>query len=194
MNAKLAMASALLCCATLASAADRPVRIVNEGMADKDWAPASPLMSPPTPAGERREVCVSIGYRINRDGSTSDLLLLRVQVNGAAPKEGDNVDAYAQSAAAAVSQWKFAAKPDASSNRVVYTAASFGFPAANPGDAEAARKPCAISDLKDFIAKVQADKYKRGNMTKADIDRSQRENSPADQALRAMQQRNTRGF
>jgi hypothetical protein len=169
----LLLAASLACLASVAwaGAPPRPVKIVDEAVSRKDWAPVQPQMRAPTPAGEAHDVCVALGFKINRDGSTSDVVLLMGRIDGQDAGQDPRLTPYAQAAAAAVGSWRFEATPDASSNRVMFTSGSVAF--ARPGGPgeQAVREQCVISDLKGFIAKAQeAD----GNGPQAELERRRR--------------------
>jgi len=166
-------------------AAER-IRIVSEGGLDKDWVPAgnAPLAKAAYPAqlkDRSRDICVNLGYQVNKDGSTSDFSVMRAwsSENPEADAAPDAVDAFVQSAAAAVSQWRFERTPAASKNSVAYTSATLAFVGDKGGDAEQLRQRCAIPDLRSFITKAQNDAFKRGDVQKARLENYQRENPAA---------------
>jgi hypothetical protein len=169
---------------TGAVAADK-VRIADHDKIQKDWVPAanSPLMQAPYPQSvtdRSRDICVSLGYQINRDGTTSDFGVLRVwsSENPDVYGSADALQPFTQSAAAAVSTWKYEATPTAASNRVVYTSASVPFVGSRGTPVEQVRARCEITDLREFIAQAQQKAFRRGDANKAAIDRYQRNNAP----------------
>ena len=168
-----------------AVAGDR-VTIVSEGATAGAWSPAPSkvMLVPGYPASladKGEDVCVSVGYLLNRDGTTSDFSLLRSwgsrtpdSVRGRA-----HLAVFAQSAAAAVQRWRFVpVQGSRTKPKPVYTAASFAFSNNPATDQTQLRARCVITDLADFIARAQADAYKRGNLNKGRMDRARVENPP----------------
>ena len=78
IHATLVIAAALA--ATVASAEDRRLNIINEGTAPGTWQPVAETMAVPAYPGvvadKSEDVCVSIGYMIDDEGSTSDFAVL----------------------------------------------------------------------------------------------------------------------
>lgn len=182
---RLSLPCALLIALPCASAvaADRMV-VVNEGATAKTWAadPAKPRVVPGYPAtfvDKSEDACVSIGYLLNRDGSTSDFTLLKSwgsRTPGSSEVQS-RLDPLGQAAVAAVQQWRFIpAQGNRSRIKPVYTAATFAFSSQPGGDREAIRAHCIIADLPAFIAKAQADAYRRGNLQKGRLERDRVEN------------------
>src|SRR5687768_1609206 len=100
-------------------------RIVNEGGIKDQWTLAEgvKLAAPGYPAqfvDRGDSVCLALGYAIQSDGSTSDFSVVKSWSSG-----GDQPDAYwdafAQASAGAVSQWKFAPRPEVNKPQPVYT-------------------------------------------------------------------------
>lgn len=188
----LLLAASLLSTAGAVTAADRPT-IASEGPLAA-WRPvAEQVTARPMPgypgrlADKSADVCVSIGYLIGQDGSTTNYALLKSWSSADQGKKAnpDLVTPFAQNSIAAVQQWRFtpgegfARKP-----QPVYTAATFAFAGDQPGDKSQVREHCAINDLPEFIANVQAEAYKRGNLKKSEIDRNQVQNPPAPPPIR----------
>jgi hypothetical protein len=157
--------------AAWAAAPPRPVKIIDEAVAKKDWAPVLPQVQAPAPAGEAHDVCVALGYKINRDGSTSDVVLLMGRIDGQDAGQDPRLEPYARAAAAAVSAWRFEPTPDASSSRVMFTSSSVAFARPDGPGPEAVREQCVISNLKGFIAKAQE---MEGDGPQAELERRRR--------------------
>lgn len=168
-----------------ALAAER-MTVVNERAAAKDWVP-DPAQSrmlpgyPSTFADRSEDACVSIGYLLNRDGSTSDFTMLKSW--GAKTPENSrdraHLDPLAQAAVAAVQAWRFVPAPGNRARiRPIYTAATFSFTSNGPADREALKSHCSIADLPSFVAKAQAMAYRRGNLQKGRLERDRVENAP----------------
>ena len=173
---RTAVLAAMVCCAAGAMGAER-MNIVSEGGTAKDWQPA-PGEVPATPgypgiiADKSDEVCVSVGYMLNKDGSTSDFALLK---SWSAKHSGDElskyVDPFARNALAAVQRWRFVPAPDNRKPHSAYTAATFAFSTNANADQAALRVRCQIENLPAFVAKAQADAYRRGDLKKGEMDR-----------------------
>lgn len=166
----LALVSGLA--AGISMAGDRPI-IVSEGGIAKDWQPA-PDQTPATPAypsvvaDKSDQVCLSVGYRLNPDGTTSDPALLKTWSAGhPGDDHSEYIQPFARNAIAAVQQWRFVPVKQAK-RRPLYTAATFTF----GGDAATLRERCAIGNLPAFIAKAQAAALKRGNLTRGEEERA----------------------
>lgn len=167
-----------------AGAADRP-SVISEGGASAFWSPApGPKVMPgyPSTASDQSEdVCVSIGYLLNKDGSTSDFSLLK-SYGANTPdsvKGRSKLTPYAQLAMAAVQRWKYVpAQAGDAEIKPLYTAASFAFSNNPAADKEQIRQRCVVSDLSAFITKAQEEAYKRGDLNKGRMDRARNMNPP----------------
>ncbi len=166
---------------------DQPA-IVSESDAVNYWQPAAPMSEPAlaSPAPDQSEdVCVSLGYMVQLDGTTSDFALLRSWSSKHAKGLPDSADysIYSRTAVAASMQRKFNAAPAMGNKPVsIFTATTFAFPAQAGTDRESVRAHCAIKNLPDFVRRAQEDSYRRrGDLNKASIDRR-----PATDAIRAV--------
>ncbi|KFN43575.1 hypothetical protein [Arenimonas oryziterrae] len=153
------LAGALAVACTLASAQVVVKRdVVNEGSIGTWWrfADGVVLSAPAYPKAQSDrglDVCVNIGYMINRDGKVSDLMLLKSWTSGGALPEAE-LEPFVQAAGAAVTQWRFARKVDGPVPRPLYTSATMMFFGGKTGaDAASVRTQCAITNLGDFIEK-----------------------------------------
>jgi hypothetical protein len=179
-RARLVLASAVAFVAAASAFAADKIRIVDADVAAKQWVPLAgkPLVAAPYPAlaDKSRDVCVNLGYRINKDGSTSDLGVLRVWSSGKPAVDGSAkaLQPFVQSAAAAVSMWKFEATPEANKNGMVYTSAPIAFVGAKGTPAGEVRQHCQVVDLGRFIAQAQQKALRRGDANTSDVDRYQR--------------------
>ena len=165
IHATLVIAAALA--ATVASAEDRRLNIINEGMAPGTWQPVAETMAVPAYPGvvadKSEDVCVSIGYMIDDEGSTSDFAVLDAwgsQAEGLKPID-DHFLPYSQNALAAVQRWRYQSDGETRAHRRrVYTAATFAF-STTGADVEALKARCRIADLKGFINKMRTEALKR---------------------------------
>lgn len=167
-------------------------KFVNEGEVSQYWvASNAPNVAPyPSQLADRsRDVCVSIGYQIDKDGKQGEYALLRAWSSDKPDEDSAVDDAFVQIAAGLISQWKFAPSPQGSSKRALYTSSSIVFVGDKKTDPDAIRRRCRIDDLDEFVARLQEKENRRGNLTKERMDRAQRENNLNE---RAVQQQNSR--
>jgi hypothetical protein len=144
------------------------VAVVDEGALAERWTPApgQPHFVPGYPgnaADKGADVCVTIGYEVGVDGTTSDFSELRswtsAHPDGLLP--ADEAEPYTQIAAAVVARRKFVpvGKPHA-----VFTAATFAFDGSNPLGEEAIRTHCQIEDLHAFVVDLQSRSHAQGDL------------------------------
>lgn len=174
---RVALAASLLF--ALASAqAGETMRTVDEADIHRDWTPVSVVkpVYPPQLADRSRDVCVNLGYLIKKDGTTSDFVVVQAWASGQPGAEYamDTLGPFAQSAAAAVSQWHFTPAPGASPNRVMFTSTVLTFPGERGTDADALRNRCQVKDLNAFVAKAQAKVGRRGDSERAKLESAYR--------------------
>ena len=158
----LTMTALLLASSLINASAAEPVKVIPEGGLADGWIvqPGHELAAPGYPAAfadRGDDVCVAIGYRVQPDGTTSDYVMLggwnssrRYQQ----PATG-YWDAYSQAGAAALSQWRFAPKPDSAmaSNAAVDTVAVMTFRGESSSRTTSdIRAKCAVPSL---VARVQ---------------------------------------
>ena len=157
------------CCATVATfslAADR-LSILSEGDAGQYWRPVAETMAmpgyPSIIADKSEDVCISVGYLLKQDGTTSDFALLNAwsSADESAKPSDKRFLAFAQNSLAAVQRWHFTSTAGASAKtQPIYTAASFAF-STRATDAAQLRGRCQVADLADFIAKARAEADKK---------------------------------
>ena len=175
---RILLASALLL-ATAAPVVAERIDIISEGKANKVWnAPAEPLAPgwPSTVTGND-QVCVGVGYMIEKDGSTSSFMVLKAwsRDHGQGDKAAPATDPFARNVLAAVQQWKFT-PVQAGKERKVYTATTFAFDRDAQGDAAALKKRCMVDNLSAFINKAKGDAFQTGNLKKGEEDRQRQQN------------------
>ncbi len=175
MNIKttLVATAAIMVLASLAVQAKDRERIANEGTIGDKWmlADGAKLATAEYPgyfAERGDDVCIALGYKINKDGTTSDFSVLRQWNSEAEDKEP--VDgfwkAFAESAAHAVSQWKFKPRPDAGAPVTTLTVATLGFNGKKGVDPVALRGHCKIADLTDAIEQAKTKRAQRGSLNR----------------------------
>lgn len=146
-----------------AMAADGDEVIAAEGTIGNAWALDGDLATAAYPAGlasHGDDVCIALGYRIGRDGSTSEFRVLD-QWNSTAGRVEPTAgywQAFAQASADAVSQWHFQPRPGIGEAAPTTTVATIVFRTGNAGDPVATREHCAIADLPQRIALVERGK------------------------------------
>jgi len=137
--------------------AGEQLRIVNEGGIKDQWtlAEGTRLAAPGYPAHlveQGDSVCLALGYAIQADGTTSDFSVVKSWSSG-----GDQPDAYwdafAQASAGAVSQWKFAPRPEVNKPQPTYTVATMQFMGKPAMDGAELRGHCRIDDLAAVVEK-----------------------------------------
>ena len=168
-----------LALASIASFAAERIDIVSEGAHNKVWSPPAQPLAPAYPAivTENDQVCVGIGYMIEKDGSTSGFMVLRSwsRAHGSGDDANAAIEPFARNALAAVQQWKFAPL-EAGKERKVYTATTFAFDRDATGDAAELKDKCVVGNLSAFIDKAKGDAFRTGNLKKAEEDRQRQRN------------------
>lgn len=171
-KANAALGISLILFAATGWAAER-VRMVNEGGIREQWmlADGVNLTAPGYPAAfaERGDnVCVAMGYAINPDGTTSDFGLLKAWNSSTGDEEpaGGFWDAFSQTSAAALSQWKFKPRPEVAKPETTYTVATLHFMGKEATDVAGLRSHCTISNLAAFVQQKKADAFQTGTMEK----------------------------
>ena len=168
--------------AAIGTATAGRIDIVSEADIASSWVPApdAPRVIagyPASAADKAQDVCVNIGFLINKDGSTSNFIQMKAWSSrapmGAEPKP-ELVQAYVQTAAAAVSMWRFV--PAAGKAKPVYTSASFAFEGSKSATAAQIVENCRIPDLQAFVEQAKQDENRRGNLDRASIQREQMQN------------------
>ncbi len=180
LNRRVALAFAFALFASQSVAADR-VRTVNEGGIRDEWmlADGVKLAAPGYPAAfaERGDsVCVAMGYAIKPDGTTSDFVLLKAWASSTQEQEptAGFWDAFSQTSAAALSQWKFKPRPEISEPRTTFTVATMNFIGKEATDPTALRAHCAIPDLAAFVQQNKANRFQKGTLEKNEMERLRR--------------------
>ena len=168
MNALRYCAAATAVFVTGLAVADR-IDIVSEAQAARFWQPdpnATQYVAgyPDTARDKSRDVCVSIGFLIKNDGTTSNYTQMSAWGNSAdgSIRQAD-AQPYVQVAAAVVSRWKFVpvVKPHS-----IYTSATFAFDGSKSLGEEAIRGQCRIEDLPTFVAQAKARSDSRGDLNR----------------------------
>lgn len=172
--------AAALVLAGAATAQDR-LSIVNEGETASLWRAVAETHAMPAYPGivadKSEDVCVSVGYMLKEDGSTSDFAVLKAwgsKTEKAKPTDPHFLP-FSQNALAAVQRWRFASVAGATAKlRPVYTSATFAFTTTG-ADADSLKGRCRIDDLSGFITKAQAE-ASRKNLNRGQLDRNRQQN------------------
>lgn len=178
LSPSLAPALALVLAGT-AVAQDR-LTIVNEGDTASLWRAVAESYAMPAYPGivtdKSEDVCVSVGYMLKEDGTTSDFAVLKSwgsKTEKAKPTDPHFLP-FAQNALAAVQRWRFESVAGSTVKlRPVYTAATFAF-STTGADPEGLKGRCRIADLRDFITKAQAE-ASRKNLNRGQLDRNRQQ-------------------
>lgn len=163
--------------------AEERTRIVEEGGLREEWKLADGVelaapVYPPEQASRGDSVCVAIGYAVDPDGTTSDFSLLKgwtSSTNGDREPVPGFWSSFAQAGANAVSQWRFAPRPEVRSPRRTYTVATMQFIGREAADPAALRAHCAIRDLAGLIQKHKWDGFQTDSQAKRELERFRRE-------------------
>lgn len=166
--------------AFVASASGR-VAIVSEHQVGEDWTPAPDLPRvlvgyPASAADKSRDVCVSIGFMIEKDGSTSNFSHVKSWSSATPDAEPapEQLQPFVQSAAAAVSMWKFV--PATRKPRPVYTSAAFVFEGSQSPGPDAIRARCRIENLTAFVSQAKEREARKGDLERGRQERNRQEN------------------
>ena len=159
----LAVATGAFLAAAAALASGR-ITIVSEHEAAQSWTPApGPRIVagyPKSAADPGQDVCVTIGYLIDKEGKTSNFVAMKSWSSAADKGKAAEaaLEPYVQSAAATVSLWKFA---PVGKVRQIYTSSSFAFAGSKALAEEEIRTRCRIEDLPAFVAAAHRDSRDR---------------------------------
>ena len=128
--------------------------IADEGTLGAQWqlagdAPLATAAYPVHLAAGGDDACIALGYVVEADGRTSGFRVLRQWSSAGDPagKGDDYWAAFAEAAAAAVAQWRFAPRPGVDAPRAAQTVATIAFLASPGSDPGGVRGQCAIADL-----------------------------------------------
>lgn len=164
-----------------AATAETGLTILNEGDIAGLWRPVGDSVPMPAYPGivtdKSEDVCVSVGYLLKEDGTTSDFALLGAWGSKAekAKPTDPHFTPFAQNSLAAVQRWRYQSVAGATAKlKPVYTAATFGF-STTGANLEALKGRCRIADLRGFIAKAQAE-ASRKNITRGRMERQRVQN------------------
>ena len=186
IRTRLAATLALAIACTGALAAEDRLTILNEGDLGSFWRPVDETMAMPAYPGivadKSEDVCVSVGYLLKEDGSTSDFAVLGAWGSkaGTVKPTDPHVLPFAQNSLAAVQRWRYQAVASGAKIRPIYTAATFAFTTSGT-DAAGLKGKCRIGDLRQFITDAQA-KASRENINRSRLDRQRVQNPDTIQA------------
>jgi hypothetical protein len=176
---RLATTLALAIACSGAFAAEDRLTILDEGDIGNFWRPMDETMAMPAYPGivadKTEDVCVSVGYLLKEDGSTSDFAVLKAwgsKAEKAKPTDPHFLP-FSQNALAAVQRWRFQSAGGAKI-RPIYTAATFAF-STSGADPAGLKARCRIDDLRQFITEAQA-KASRDNITRGRLERQRVQN------------------
>lgn len=162
-------------------AQERP-RVVDEGGLRAEWTlvPGVPLAAPQYPAefaARADDVCIALAYAVNPDGTTSDFSLVKGWTSstaGAREPVPGFWPASAQAGAAALSQWRFAPRPEVAAPQKTVTVATMLFTGRGTTDPTALRAHCAVRNLSALLTKLKREAAS-GSMARSEAERLSRE-------------------
>ena len=180
LRTRLAATLALAIACTGAFAAEDRLTILNEGDISSFWRPMDETMAMPAYPGivadKSEDVCVSVGYLLKEDGSTSDFAVLSAwgsKTDKTKPTDPHFLP-FAQNALAAVQRWRYQSASGTARIRPIFTAATFAF-STSGADPTGVKGRCRIADLRQFITDAQAEASKN-NITRSRMDRQRVQN------------------
>src|SRR5690349_10845791 len=132
MRGSLSCVIALLVAFAAPAWAGKSIDVVGEGGIRDKWmlaegAKLAVPSYPPAFAERKDDVCVSIGYLLHPDGTTSDFTLLKAwnSANGRGEPADGYWMAFAGAAGDALSQWRFQPRPEVAHPVPVFTTGTF---------------------------------------------------------------------
>lgn len=168
---KLRAMSAVLglgaCVAATAALAAFPVKIVDEGRLKQNGITSDSKFAPPgfpaSLASKGDNVCITIGYKILADGSTTDFGVLKSWSSATEDErpEGSYWEDVMNVTGSTVADWKFR-KIDGGELVPVYTAATFTFRGTAPMEPTQLRAKCLITDLTAHVQEIKGKRYRHG--------------------------------
>lgn len=144
-----------------------PVKVVDEGKLPEFGVTSDSTFAAPgfpaSLASRGDNICVTIGYKIQSDGSTTDFGVLKSWSSTSEEErpEGSYWDDVINVTGSAVSNWKFR-KADGSKLAPLYTAATFSFRGTDPMEPSQLRAKCHISDLTAHLQEIKGRRYRNG--------------------------------
>jgi len=163
--------------ASATSANGEEARVANEGGIGTWWrlADGVAIAAPGYPEAalaQRVDACLSVGYTIQPDGSTSDHVIVKRWSNAATP-EAVAWNQFGQAASSALSQWRFTPR-DKVAPRPTFTVATFTFVGGDAAPSGLAGH-CKVADVRDALLAARDDAYERGSLNREWLDRVYRE-------------------
>ena len=171
----IALMSLLICASGFAAPvfAGQAIDVVDEGGIKDKWmlkegVPLAVPAYPPAFVDRKDQVCVSVGYVVKPDGTTSDFTLLKAWNSASGddePVEGYWM-AFASAAGDALSQWQFQPRPEVKKATPVFTAGTFVFGATGPD----LRAHCRIANLSAHLRDLRDHAGRRAPRILSDLD------------------------
>ena len=163
--------------ASATSADGEEARVANEGGIGTWWrlADGVAIAAPGYPEAslaQRVDACLSVGYTIQPDGSTSDHVIVKRWSSAATP-EAVAWNQFGQAASSALSQWRFTPR-DNVAPRPTFTVATFTFVSGDAAPSGLAEH-CKVADVRDALLAARQDAYERGDINQKWLDRLYRE-------------------
>lgn len=153
--------------ATTAALAAFPVKIVDEGRLSQNGITSDSKFQPPgfpaSLAAKGDNVCITLGYKIQADGTTTDFGVLKSWSSATEEQrpEGSYWDDVMNVTGSTVADWKFR-RIDGDTLVPVYTAATFTFRGTTPMEPTQLRAKCLITDLTAHVQEIKGKRYRSG--------------------------------
>lgn len=152
------------------------IKVVTEGGIGTAWtaAPGASFAAPGYPASMKSRaanVCLNIGYTLGDEGKPENLSLLSSWSRDSADiaLSDEELEVFVQSAAMALSQWRFAPKEGMHKAQTTYTSATMTFNGAEATRPKSLPAECRIADLPAYV--LEQSKGAEGRVNKALLDR-----------------------
>lgn len=152
-------------------------RVLNEGRITPWWrlADGVDVVGPGYPEkslSTRPDVCLALGYVIQRDGTVADPFVVK-RWSSAAALDNAAWEDFGRSAVGELQRWRFVPVEGAVA-RPTFTVATFFF---SGGETTAVdlREQCRIDDVHDALVNARQAAYDRGSLNREWLDRAYRE-------------------
>ena len=160
-----------------AGAQEVEYRVANEGRISSWWrlAEGVDVAGPGYPEkslSARPDVCLALGYVIQRDGTIADPVIVK-RWSSAAALDNAAWEDFGRSAAGELQRWRFVPVQGAVA-RPTFTVATFYFSGGEAG-VDDLKQHCRIDDVHDALVDVRQAAYDRGSLNREWLDRAYRE-------------------
>lgn len=164
-------------------------RIIDEGrLGEHRIAADGKLLPPGLPASlveSKGDVCVSVGYNIRANGTTSNWMVLKSwsSIDGEDKLDPTYAAEVRSVAVTAVKGWKFRDADGGSRIQPLFTATTFSFTGNGEVDTAELRNRCRISDLTAHIQSVKSTRFLPGSRDTFAAEQAMRRDTQAMQMI-----------